>query len=150
MPDEDRVSDSELLYRRVPDRPGDFYIPISGGGYRATSGAFGDRRSAKKKQPSVDRAILRDNNPANAQCRPTDSVVSFTAGEVRRITGFGRTIDVVPSPIKDAPPEPDNPAHALIVAEPPFTANNKEFKRFRQALAGIADSRWEIPPPAPV
>ena len=144
MPSGDFVLDEEVLYRRVPDRPGDFYIAIEGGRYRVTSGAFGDKR----QQPSVDRAILRDNNPENSKRRQTDCVVSFTAGEVRAIRGFERTVDVVHDP--NPPEDPDNPAHALIIAEQPFTANNREFKRFKQALARIADSRWEIPPPNPV
>ncbi len=140
MPIGDYVSNEEVLYRRVPDRPGDFYKPIDGGGYRVTSGAFGD----KKQQPSVDRASLR-NNPDESKRRPTDCVVSFTAGEVRSIRGFERIIDVVPDP--NPQEDPDNHAHALITSEPPFAANNREFKRFKQALARIADARWEIPPP---
>ena len=143
MSSSDFVLDEEVLYRRVPDRPGDFYKPIEGGRYRVTSGAFGD----KKQQPSVDRAILRNNKPENSKRRYTDCVVSFTAGEVRSIRSFGRTVDVVHDP--NPPEDPDNPAHGLIVAKHPFTANNSEFKKFKQALARIADSRWEIPPPDP-
>ena len=139
MPSEDRVSDDEVLYRRVPDIPGDFHKPISGGELRVTSGAFGDRQ----KQPSVDRAILRDNKPENSKRKPTECIVSFTAGEVRGIEGFGRSIDVVPDP--NPQDDPDNSAHALIVADRPFSRN--QFDKFKQALAGIADSRWEIHPP---
>jgi hypothetical protein len=134
------VSDDEVLYRRVPAIPGDFYKPIDGGGHRATSGAFGDKR----KQPSVDRAGLLDHNPERAKRRPTDCVISFTAGEVRRLTSSGRTIDVVPNP--NPPEDPDNHAHALIVSEQPFGSN--QFDKFKQALAGLADARWEIPPPS--
>ena len=139
MPAEDRVCDDEVLYRRVPDIPGGFHKPISGGGRRVTSGAFSDRH----KQPSVDRAILRDNNPENSKRKPTECIVSFTAGEVRAIEGFERSIDVVPAP--NPPDDPDNPAHALIVADKPFSRT--QFDKFKQVLAGIADSRWEIPPP---
>jgi hypothetical protein len=136
---EDRVCDDEVLYRRVPDIPGGFHKPISGGRRRVTSGAFGSR----EKQPSVDRAILRDNNPENSRRKPTECVVSFTAGEVRNMPVPGRSIDVVPDP--NPPEDPDNSAHALIVADPPFSSN--QFDKFKVALAGLADSRWEIAPP---
>jgi hypothetical protein len=140
VPAEDRVSDDEVLYRRVPDIPGDFHKPISGGGRRVTSGAFG----SKQKEPSVDRAILCDNNPESSRRKPTECIVSLTAGEVRSIEGFGRTIDVVPDP--NPTEDPDNSAHALIVSDPPFSRN--QFNKFKQRLAEIADSRWEIPPPS--
>lgn len=138
MASEDRVSDDEVLYRRVPDIPGGFHKPISGGELRATSGAFGDRQ----KQPSVDRAKLRDNKPENSKRKPRDCIVSFTAGEVRSIEGFGQKIDVVPAP--NPSDDPDNSAHALIVAD---HLSRNQFDSFKQALAGIADSRWEIRPP---
>jgi hypothetical protein len=139
VPDINDVCSNELLYRRVPDRLGDFYKPIDGGAYRVTSGAFGD----KKQRPSVDRAKLRDNDPEKSKKKSTDCVVSFTVAEVRGIRGFG-TIDVEadPNPLED----PDNPAHALITADPPFSSKN-QFGKFKQVMARVADSRWEISPP---
>lgn len=142
MPDEDRVLDDELLYRRVPDRPGN-YVPTNGS-YRVSSAAFGDR---KNLQPSVDRAVLRGYNPEKSKRESTDFVVSFTALKVRAIEEFPRIIDVQPDPISGDPVEPDNPAHALIVAHQPFPSNNQEFKRFKRALARLANSNWEISPP---
>ena len=139
MSAEDRVHDDEVLYRRVPDIPGEFHKPISGGKRRVTSGAF----SSRDRQPSVDRAVLHDNNPENSKRKPTECIVSFTAGEVRNIPGFGESIDVVPDP--NPPEDPGNLAHALIVVDPPLSRN--QFDKFKQALARIADARWEIPPP---
>jgi hypothetical protein len=51
---EDFVTDDELLYRRVPNREGNFQL--DNGKYRVSSGAFGDRNL----QPSVDRANLKE------------------------------------------------------------------------------------------
>lgn len=116
---------------------GDFYLAISGG-YHVTSAAFGSSR-----QPSVDRAFLCNHDPETSQRRPNECIVSFTAGEVRNIKGFGQSVDVVPDP--NPPENPSNSAHALIVVDPPLSTN--QFRRFKQRLAGIADSRWEIAPP---
>lgn len=146
MPEDNYVCDQELLYRRVPDRPGDFYKPIDGGGYRVTSGAFQDKRGLppSEQKPSVDRAKLHDNDPEKSRKRVGDCVVSFTAVEVREINGFG-PIDVVADP--NPPEDPHNSAHALIIAQEPFASRSK-FDKFKQVMARIADSRWEIPPPA--
>ena len=139
MPSDDYVCDSEVLYRSVPNQPGIHYIPISGG-YRVSRAAFEDRRG----QPSVDRARLCDNDPDKSKKGPTHLVVSLTALRVREIEGFSRTVDVVPDP---CPPEdPDNPAHALITVDRPFDSKS-QFDRFKKALAIVADSNWEIPPP---
>lgn len=145
MPGSNSVCGDELLYRRVPDRPGDLYVPIEGGIYRVTSGAFGDKRGRPpaEQQPSVNRAKLHDNDPEKSKKWPTDCVVSFAVADVRSIKGFG-TVDVVAAP--NPPEDPDNPAHALIEVCPPFASKNK-FGKFKQAMARIADSRWVIPPP---
>lgn len=110
---EDQVLDDEVLYRRVPDREGNY--ERDKGSYILLPAAFLDRA----KQPSVDRAKLRDNDPTKCILEPTDFVVSLVAIEVRRIDDLSRTVDVVPDPIKDDPQLPDNPAHALITAALP-------------------------------
>lgn len=139
----DRVADEEVLYRRVPNHPINFG-PVVDGVRRVSSAAFGDRGL----QPSVDRAWLRDNKPENSQLSPTDCIASLVAFDVRTKTNSSRTIDVRPDPIKNDPELPDNPTHALITAEPAFTSNNTEFKKFKRALARL--SRWEIAPSDPV
>ncbi len=148
MPEEICVPRNELLYRRVPNRPGDFYQPINGGGHQVTSGAFGDKRGrpASEQRPSVDRAKLRDYNPTKSKFRLDDCVVSLTVDKVKRIELSEKTIKVIAKPIKDDPDQSDNPAHAEITVEPPFDTKG-QFGRFKQQLARVADSNWEIPPP---
>lgn len=140
MPDDDYVCDSELLYRSVPDQRGTHYVPMSGGGYRVSRAAFEDRG---QQQPSVDRAKLRGYDPEKSKKGPTHLVVSLTAEQVRGIEGFSRTTDVVPDP--NPPEDPLNTAHALIKVDRPFDSN-KQFDRFKKALAIVANSNWEIPP----
>ena len=69
-------------------------------------------------------------------------MISFTAAEVRSIAGFG-PIDVEADPCPEK--EPENQAHALIVAQEPFPSRGR-FDKFKQVMARIADSRWEIRP----
>lgn len=141
MLNDDHVCDGELLYRKVPDQKGIHYKPISDGNYRVTSAAFEDKQCW---QPSVDRAKLRDYKPEKSKKKPTDLIISFTAGEVRGITGFSRVIDVVPDPKPKE--DPENIAHALIIADRQFPSKT-QFQKFTRALARIADSNWEIAPP---
>lgn len=149
MSEEKCVPRDELLYRRVPNRPGDFYKPIDGGKHRVTSGAFGGRRGLpiSEQRPSVDRAKLLGYDPAKSK-RPgkDDYVVSFTVDEVKRIKLPGRTVKVVAKPIENEPDLPDNPAHAEITVDRPFETKG-QFDKLKQALARVADSKWEIPPP---
>src|SRR5438128_11449008 len=76
---EDRVADDEVLYRRVPHRPGHFVD--ENGHVRVTSQAFSDRRF----RPSVDRAKRCGHDPSHTQAAPTDAVVSLVAWQVRGI-----------------------------------------------------------------
>jgi hypothetical protein len=139
--DNDHVCGGETLYRSVPDQEGTHYLPISGGGYCVSKAAFNDR----KQQPSVDRAKLRNHNPEASKRSRTALIVSFVADEVRNIE-WSSTIDVVSDP--NPPEDPNNDAHALIITEQPF-ASKGEFNRFKQALAIVANSNWEIAPPNP-
>ncbi len=140
-PENDHVCDAETLYRSVPNRRGTSYLPISGGGYCVSKAAFEDRQ---KQQPSVDRAKLR-NNPEASRRSHDALVVSLTAGRVRGIE-WSSTIDVKPDP--NPQEDPDNDAHALITTGEPF-ASKGEFNRFKQALAIVANSNWEIAPSDP-
>lgn len=97
-------------------------------------------------RPSVDRAILRDNNPLKCKWHATDFVASLVTYEARGISSIPKAIDVVPDPIEDHPQIPDNRAHALVTANPEFLPNEKRtFRKLRQALARLC--QWEIPPP---
>ena len=132
----DHVGDEEELYRSV--RPSEIIRDEEGHPQRASSQAFADRQ----QEVSVDRARLCDHAPRRARKSETDAVVVLLAGEVRRIRTLiqreeqGReiglySIDLRPDPL------PDNPAHALIVADPRF-ATRSLFKRLQERLALIA------------
>jgi hypothetical protein len=141
-PENDYVCGTEILYRSVPNQRGTSYLPISGGGHCVSKAAFEDRR---KQQPSVDRAKLRGNPEASK--RSSDAlVVSLTTDRVRGIE-WSSAVDVRANP--NPPEDPHNDAHALIVAQQPF-ASKGEFNRFKQALAIVANSNWEIAPSDPV
>jgi hypothetical protein len=128
----DRIADEELLYRRVLRD----HLVREDGALRISSQAFADR----SMQPSVDRAELCDHDPRWTQQEPTNGVLSLLAADVRgtlpqrdergRETGV-YAIDVKPDPL------PDNPAHALIYAEPPF-ATRSVFRRLLERLAQMA------------
>lgn len=140
MPGEDLVLNDEVLYRRVPDQKGNYVLESDS--YRVSSAAFGDR----SMQPSVDRATLCENNPEKCRRHPTDFVASLVTHEVRSISTIPKTIDVMPDPIEDHPELPNNPAYALVIANPEFLPNEKTaFRKLRQALARLC--KWEIPPP---
>jgi hypothetical protein len=134
VPDPDHVADQEWLYRSVRQSE----IIYENGHPRPSSQAFADRT----QQVSVDRALLIDNDPRRTQKSETDAVVSLLAAEVRGIHTLIRrdaqgnktgvyAIDVRPDPL------PDNPAHALIVADPEF-ASSKHFRKLRESLARLA------------
>jgi hypothetical protein len=128
----DRVTDDELLYRRVLSG----HLVREGETLRISSQAFSDR----SLQPSVDRAKLCSYDPRWTQQGPRNAVVSLHAADVRstlprrdeqgRETGFYE-IDVKPDPL------PENPAHALIYASPAF-ATKSVFRKLLERLAQLA------------
>lgn len=123
------VHDKENLYRRVPDDPRNF--AVEGSHHRVSSAAFSDR----SRQPSVDRAWLKGDQPRNSKKSPSDCVVGLITEEVRtKIDISPRDVDVVPDPIKGHATEPDNLAHALVITDPAFD-NDSQFKRLKRALA---------------
>lgn len=117
------------MYRHVRNDPRNF--AGKGADWRVSTAAFGDR----SRQPSVDRAWLRDYEPRNSQHDPTDCVVCLVAGDVRTVKDVApREVDVVPDPVQDHQTLPDNPAHALVVTDPALD-NDSQFKRLKRALA---------------
>jgi hypothetical protein len=121
----DPVADDEILYRSVRR---DQIVPVEGG-VRPSSQAFTDRRM----EVSVDRAKLRDHDPHQSRMSATDAVVSLRVADIRG-TLPGRpayAIDVRPDPL------PENPAHAVIYAQPQF-ANQSVFRKLRDRLAWLA------------
>jgi hypothetical protein len=139
---EDTVGDDELLYRRVrkdcigrdtDNKP--FYH----------STAFNDRYL----KPSVDRAHINrfDPQPTRFDETNSDAVVSLIASRVRAIKSVmnhnapgnasaPHVIDVLPSPVRNHPTLPDNPAHAQIQATDPIT--DTAFGHLRKALAKMS------------
>lgn len=133
---EERIHDEERLYRSV--RATEILRDLAGQATRASSQAFSDRG----QEISVDRALLRGQDPTAALKSPSDAVVELVAGEVRGIRSLvqrdeaGRetglyTVDVRPDPL------PVNAAHALIYADPRF-ASRSVFKRLQERLAMMA------------
>jgi len=123
------VHDEEGLYRNVRNDPHNF--AGEGADWRVSQAAFGDR----SRQPSVDRAWLRDYEPRNSQHDPADCVVCLVAQDVRTVRDVApREVDVVPDPVLDHHILPDNPAHALVVTDPALD-NNSQFRRLKRALA---------------
>ena len=163
MPDP-YVSDEEILYRRVPDKVGNY--KCENGKWRVSSAAFGDRG----KQVSVDRAKLHSGDPAKSKVSEEDFVAQLVTGHVRARAGvvslgmITRTIhtingkenvdckvDVFADPlgkhcrILDRTEQPENPAHALIRGVPDFGENEDAvFKKVKKALARL--SEWAIGP----
>jgi hypothetical protein len=140
------VEDDEFLYRSVRDDPNCF--AIIGGLCRLSSSAFNDAGC----KPSVDRAVLVQNNPAISQKGPEQGVVTLLASEVRAIAPLvqydasGKNkksvhlVDVLHAPILV------NLAHAQVEASPAITGSGV-MKRLKESLCRLADTRgWTIPP----
>lgn len=143
MDNNDTVRDDEELYRHVrknaeePDR----YSYDDIGKVTIHSTAFFD----PNRQPSVDRAELREFNPALSQIDETDGIVSLIAGNVRSIPIADHIVDVIYAPILD------NPAHSQITITPEGTISNtkrrKAFRTLRKALARLAtENGWTLEP----
>ena len=148
----DRVSDEERLYRNVRGKGSDefFYDPATGH-LTIESKAFLDQQ----KEPSVDRAKLRNFDPEQSKLREGNGIVTLITQEVRQIgdvvtvddkgSQFSHAVDV------NAAPLPENKAHALIVVEPDFLGSGGKqkaaFKLLRKALARLATQRgWTLEP----
>jgi len=138
----ERVADEEVLYRRIQP----IHLKHERSKVRLSSQAFAD----KSWRPSVDRACLIGNDPAQARQHESDLVVSISARQVREIHTVVQqnaqgeeiqrhAIDVEPVPLEY------NPAHAEIFGTPGF-ANKRVFQRLLERLAFLA--HFEISPDA--
>lgn len=142
------VDDQELLRRSF--WPAD----VSAEG-KLSSTAFNDPHFC----PSVDRALLRPD-PAHTQRTPDCGVAQLLTVEVRAIDSVDRTdldrgqppqtyrVDVIERPVEEdeARGISANPAHAQIESDPALS-NASRFKRLKEALSQLADSRdWLIEP----
>lgn len=128
----DHVADEEILYRCV--RP-NYYVRLADGTSRPSSQAFTDPEFLI----SVDRAKLCNHDPRYTQREATDFICSLVTEQVRdiRTVRTPHTVRVDPEPVNE------NPAHAIIHAEPQFASKNA-FRKLQEALALIAT--WEIGP----
>lgn len=153
MMTEDYVSDEEELYRSVrKDINADEYrYDENTGELVITSQAFRD----SQREPSVDRAKLRDFDPNKSRIGEGDGVVSLIAKDVRQIGDVKskNTDDEIEHAV-DIKPDPtsDNEAHALITVQPEFFGSDekkkgKSFKLLRKALARLAtENGWTLEP----
>ena len=106
-------------------------------------------------KPSVDRAKLRDCDPASVLLCKTNGIVSIQAGDVRAI-GTVKTKhknEVIAAHAVDVIPDPtcENPAHAIIVVKPEFfdskSKQKNAFKLLQIALAQLATKNgWTLEP----
>lgn len=143
----DILRDEEKLYRSVRGEiEYDEYSVNDAGEYIIQPAAFRDRN----KQPSVDRAELRNFNPSLSKLGDTDGIVSLITGEVRRLPQndielTDHTIDVIYMPTME------NPAHSQIIMTPNSsiskTRERKAFKSLQKALARLANLKgWTLKP----
>lgn len=143
------VNDDEELYRSVREetRGFDEYNYDDDKNLVITPKAFNDR----EKNPSVDRATLKDNNPELSKKSETDGILTLLANDVRKIgevkTGeeTNHSVDVLHKP------DSDNLSHAEITVNPAFYGNDKKqkraFKLLRISLAYLATkNKWTLEP----
>ena len=151
MNSKEPVQDNEELYRNVRGKLEDNEYSIQEGKLIIEYHAFWDR----SKKPSVDRAKLKDFDPASALLCKTNGIVSIKASDVRAI-GTVKTkhenvviddhaVDVIPDPTCE------NPAHSIIIVKPElFGSQSKQknaFKLLQIALAGLATKNgWTLEP----
>lgn len=147
------VDDEELLYRSISYTKLKDYIQQTNDGIAISSQAFSDRWL----KPSVDRAVLNNNDPSKTQINPRDGIVSLLTSKIRKIDEVKRQsqdgenltvyeIDVVHRPT------PTNFAHAQIEPSPELETKDKNiFRKLTRSLAFLATQRireygWEIDP----
>ena len=147
----DFVRDDEVLYRSVRGKYGEEYAYDSTGQLKISSEAFRDR----EREPSVDRAVLKEFNPALSKRNDTDGVVSLITADVRAIGTVKTKIQNADTTVHAVEviydPTPENPAHSKIVVIPEFFGSkNKQrnvFKLLQLALAELAEkSGWTVKP----
>ncbi len=145
------VTDDELLYRSIPYTKLKDYIQQTNDGIAISSQAFSDRGL----KPSVDRAILNENDPSKTQINLRDGVVSLLTSKIRKIDEVkkqsqdGENLIVYKIDVVHRPTE-TNFAHAQIEPSPEYETKNI-FKKLTRSLAFLATQRireygWEIAP----
>jgi len=155
---DDFIYDDEELYRSVrsnlhSNTQDEEYVYDDENRLRFRINAFRDR----KKEPSIDRAKLRNFNPSSARLSPTDGIVSLIAKDVRSIgdivtrtdpEDIVHAVDIIYDPRYEPP---KNLAHSRIIVKPEFFGSSskqkKSFKLLQIALARLATKNgWTLPP----
>jgi hypothetical protein len=148
MPDSP-VSNDELLFRRVPNKPEN--LKSENGICTVGASAF----NSPDRRPSVNRARFLPD-PRDTQMDPSDGVLSLLAIEIREIgsvaleppaVGHFKVL-VEPRPIyaNNREGEPENLSHAQIETDPPMDSPSR-FRKLKEALARLANRRpWLIEP----
>ena len=85
------VDDEELLYRSISYTKLKDYIQQTNDGIAISSQAFSDRWL----KPSVDRAVLNNNDPSKTQINPKDGIVSLLTSKIRKIDEVKRQSQMV-------------------------------------------------------
>jgi hypothetical protein len=152
-----KITDDEILYRRIPSGRG-LYSFRPDGSIEIEPTAFDDPEC----RPSVDRAALCDNDPWRTLNQLTTAsgsdggVVSLIARDVRSIEDINKNDskgNALPAFVIDVEhvPLPDNDAHAEIYGNPAFVRADRKrvFRKLGHRLAILAEAReWEIVPRA--
>jgi hypothetical protein len=137
------VENNETLFRRVDFKPG-YWRMDDDGVLRVTQSAFGDSHN----RPSVDRAVLCNDNPTHTQLNDDrNGVVALVTSEVRTVIVTTNSRPPLPHQIDVIHvPETGNYAHAQIQGNPHITSDGA-FQRLRASLAILANTRgWLILP----
>ena len=151
MDDKETISNDEHLYRSVRgELRENEYTYDSTGRLKIRSNAFRDRN----KKPSVDRASLREFNPALSRLDVSDGIVTLLTADVRAIGDVTTRIDETSVPHEvdvEYSPLEQNPAHAQIVVRPEYLGSKKKqenaFHLLRVALARLATTNgWTLRP----
>ena len=141
------VLDLEKLFRAVRDSPQLFGCEVNGTLKRLSHSVFND----PGREPSVDRAGLRQGGPADSRKSDSDGVVPLVACDVRAIKSVV-SYDEKKRPVShhfvnvEHDPLPDNHSHALVKTAPQL-AGDGAFKRLKEALCRIAEHHgWAFKP----
>lgn len=149
MDQDNYISNEEWLYRSIRNQESECFYNDDDQ-LIITRDAFRDIN----KEPSVDRAKLRNFDPSLSQLSKTDGVVSINTGRVRSIgeiktktenDGTVHSVDAVYEPTLE------NLSHSKITVEPKFFGSDnkqkKAFKLLRIALAKLAtENGWILEP----
>lgn len=137
-----QVSDGEMLYRSVWQRPG-CLAKDDAGGLHVSSAAFDDRTlriSLSRRKFCVDPP---NNNPPRMS--QTDFVLALLASRIRQqeltVGDEGKllSLDVLPDTT-----DGQHISHAIV--HPSLTINKNAFRKIKKRMAEIVEEDWPIPP----